>query len=185
MGISFLQLWTESWRDPQKATERGHHLWHAWKDIFVSKYWLLLAKPDIFIMVNQATPVPYLPGVGWSRACRSTVILWHLIPVLHWETHPGLYTQGSRSVYLCGLTWGVRPQREALPQDFAQSRISHWSPGCLSELYLDLWAREGPSYKITASNCNLEKLWLHITVLTCALDLILLLIKYILVVSWF
>lgn len=46
----------------------------------------------------------------------------------------------------------------ALPQGLTVSRILPCSPELLSELYLDLRAREGQSDKITASNCDLEKL---------------------------
>lgn len=54
------------------------------------------------------------------------------------------------------LGWGEAPEKGAPPQG-----LRPCSSERLSELYLDLWAREGPSYKITASNCNLEQLWLY------------------------
>lgn len=88
----------------------------------------------------------------------------HCNPVTS-DPSPGL-GDTPRSVYtggqVCKLVWpywrSEAPEREAPPQDFALSGISPWSPEWLSELYFDLWAREGPSYKIIASNCNLEKL---------------------------
>lgn len=43
-------------------------------------------------------------------------------------------------------------------QGLAVSRILPCGPELLSELYLDLRAREGQSDKIIASNCDLEKL---------------------------
>lgn len=62
---------------------------------------------------------------------------------------------GSHGVALLGE---LGPRERTTFRAFAQSRISPWSPEWLSELYLDLWAREGLSYKIIASNCNPEKL---------------------------
>lgn len=52
-----------------------------------------------------------------------------------------------------GVCGGEGPGQEHSP-GLCRERASPWSPQCLSELYLGLW--EGPSYKITASNCHLE-----------------------------